>query len=590
MPTSDAAFTLDDLSLVSSAVQVILPNQLTMESGEPLITEDGYIITLENWSVSQLGISLDPLTLVSTSHVSGGSNAVFTLDPLTLVSTAHVAGTPVIPPVIPPVEPIPPGPGVPVYQSPAPLKPCVVAVTCYPCFDEPIANLSAEQPDAPTWLQDFVYYNPPPINNLFQRLGCLGWAYSTVSQAEADHLAVLNAEECVNTGYSVPTGGGFTTRPYYSSQPQTCRGQCPDGSFFTVTIPAGAVLSPWSQDDADTRAKSICTVRLQGISFCAGDLPGGCVGIGYYEAITMSGGVAPLTFQLINGTTPPPGLTLTDDGVMFGNPTTAGYYSFDVLVTDSTTPYPTVLQKTFLMSVMEITTPASLPSGHINSAYSETLAQTGGLPPYTWKVIGGSLPPGIGLDPATGVLSGSCSIKGDYTFSVELDDSSGARCEKTFTVSFFIVGCRIIESYTIGSGITYVDEIFETPTGHCTSIPPAVALAYAQFHGDTFSPGVQLPTGGSFRVTTKASPCPCDPNWRYEVSTNCNSSSLNFNYQLYRNNVLVADTVSYFESVHPAVVDEEITWELFWDYPDPLVGIYNWSVQLLFKPISPGCP
>ena len=42
-------------------------------------------------------------------------------------------------------------------------------------------------------------------------------------------------------------------------------------------------------------------------------------------------------------------------------------------------------------------TTTSLPGGTINTPYSATLGATGGEPPYNWSVIGGSLPPGLGI-------------------------------------------------------------------------------------------------------------------------------------------------------------------------------------------------
>jgi len=40
----------------------------------------------------------------------------------------------------------------------------------------------------------------------------------------------------------------------------------------------------------------------------------------------------------------------------------------------------------------------SLPNGEVNTAYSATLAATGGTAPYSWTLAAGTLPSGITLD------------------------------------------------------------------------------------------------------------------------------------------------------------------------------------------------
>jgi hypothetical protein len=48
----------------------------------------------------------------------------------------------------------------------------------------------------------------------------------------------------------------------------------------------------------------------------------------------------------------------------------------------------------------------SLPEGTEGQAYSQTLQVHGGIPPYTWFAMA-TLPPGLRLDPLSGVISGT---------------------------------------------------------------------------------------------------------------------------------------------------------------------------------------
>jgi hypothetical protein len=63
-----------------------------------------------------------------------------------------------------------------------------------------------------------------------------------------------------------------------------------------------------------------------------------------------------------------------------------------------------------------------LPSGTLNYQYSATLGASGGVPPYTWSLGSGSLPPGLNLD-ASGLISGTPTAVGTYPFTVQLADA-----------------------------------------------------------------------------------------------------------------------------------------------------------------------
>ena len=69
----------------------------------------------------------------------------------------------------------------------------------------------------------------------------------------------------------------------------------------------------------------------------------------------------------------------------------------------------------------------SVKSGPVLKAFAREqyriqLEAQGGTPPFTWKMIGGSLPQGISLE-ASGVLSGSPVETGDFHFVVTVSDS-----------------------------------------------------------------------------------------------------------------------------------------------------------------------
>jgi pseudomonalisin len=82
-----------------------------------------------------------------------------------------------------------------------------------------------------------------------------------------------------------------------------------------------------------------------------------------------------------------------------------------------------------------ITSSSSLKSGPTGTAYTVTLTASGGTPPYQWAVTSGSsLPPGLSLS-SSGVLSGTPTTSGSYSFSVTVTDSTGASATQSFQIT-----------------------------------------------------------------------------------------------------------------------------------------------------------
>jgi hypothetical protein len=65
-----------------------------------------------------------------------------------------------------------------------------------------------------------------------------------------------------------------------------------------------------------------------------------------------------------------------------------------------------------------------LPPATIGVPYSQTLTASGGTPLYVWSVVSGVPPNGIALSPSAGVLSGTPTAAGSFTFAVGVSDST----------------------------------------------------------------------------------------------------------------------------------------------------------------------
>ncbi|MDQ7065075.1 MAG: PQQ-dependent sugar dehydrogenase [candidate division KSB1 bacterium] len=84
---------------------------------------------------------------------------------------------------------------------------------------------------------------------------------------------------------------------------------------------------------------------------------------------------------------------------------------------------------------MQIRTPR-LPDGEINIAYGQGVDVWGGLPPYSFSIVSGNLPPGLNLDSGSGYIAGVPSSEGTYDFTLRVSDSQSpaASVEQTYRI------------------------------------------------------------------------------------------------------------------------------------------------------------
>ena len=160
-------------------------------------------------------------------------------------------------------------------------------------------------------------------------------------------------------------------------------------------------------------------------------LPGGIVGTFYTVVLEATGGLEPYTWSVIGVL--PPGLELDQNtGEIRGVPTTAGTFSFTVQVTDSS---GNTAGKPFA-----ITPPPS--SGSSGSPYTGPIVVAPPTDPDTpssgctnYAVVSGTLPDGLTLDPATGVITGSPSVPGIYNFVVQCTTGTNQIATKAFSIT-----------------------------------------------------------------------------------------------------------------------------------------------------------
>jgi putative Ig domain-containing protein len=146
------------------------------------------------------------------------------------------------------------------------------------------------------------------------------------------------------------------------------------------------------------------------------------------------------SFRVVDGRLPE-GTKLFDfagsSGLINGVPKTAGSYTFTVQVKDATRATDT---ETFTIEILPpeaptITTEA-LSDGTVGEFYCcGNLFASGGVQPYTWSVVAGTLPPGLELPKRENTISGTPTTAGTFTFTVRVTDDLGAVSEKELSIT-----------------------------------------------------------------------------------------------------------------------------------------------------------
>lgn len=251
----------------------------------------------------------------------------------------------------------------------------VVLKECLPCNDDPVLNISAEDADSSRFVFNIDVVRYPPMGVTYSELGCARWCYSTESLFDAQLCAIEQATECVNDTWREAPEGDY---PHPPAQPPPLFGN----TFQECT--------------------SVCA---DGNTFGASIAAGRVVESSIAEANRIAHSLACQRARTLR-------ICVLTSSPLTGACLETSYSK--TLVGKGGTPW--------------IATAGVLP-------FAPSCASLGDRFPYVWSVVDGALPGGLELGPCSGVISGTPTATGTFTFTVRATDALGSFQQKVMSLT-----------------------------------------------------------------------------------------------------------------------------------------------------------
>ncbi len=258
-------------------------------------------------------------------------------------------------------------------------------------------------------------------------------------------------------------------------------------------------------------------INCQSITVNPATISTATAGTVYSQAFTQTGGIGTTTFSLTG--TLPAGLTFSG-GTLSGTPTQTGSFPIAVTATDAN-GCSVSRNYTLTVNCQSITvSPATIPAGTANTAYSQGFTQSGGIGAVNFSLTG-ALPSGLTFAGAT--LSGTPTQTGSFPITVTATDANGCTGSRNYTL---LINCQgfTINPATLSTatlGMAYNQTLTQTGgVGGVTynltgTLPNGITFVGATFSGTPTQPG-------SFPITVTAIDSnSCTASRNYTLVVNC---------------------------------------------------------------------
>ena len=196
-------------------------------------------------------------------------------------------------------------------------------------------------------------------------------------------------------------------------------------------------------------------------------------------SLVASAGSTPIIWSVVTGELPA-GLSLSSNGILAGLPSAAGAFSFTLQAANGygtdTQAYTGTVGSRISPTVTTTELGGTLKAG---TSYSQPLIATGSIP-FTWSISAGTLPDGLALDATSGIVSGTPTSNGSFSFTaratnaVGYDDQSftgtitgSAPTLTTTTLTALVQGLAFSQQLVVtgSSTITFAVSSGTLPTG-----------------------------------------------------------------------------------------------------------------------------
>jgi hypothetical protein len=326
-------------------------------------------------------------------------------------------------------------------------------------------------------------------------------------------------------------------------------------------------------------------------------LPGGQVGQTYQASMVATGGTPPYQWSVASGALPS-GLAINSvSGIISGQPAKAGTFNFSINLQDSSANKTSAESQMSLRITSASSPPAtlqistsSLPNGQVGAAYDSSVVATGGTPPYKWSVATGSLPTGLSINSASGLISGQPADAGSFSFVIDVQDSSAGNASAQSSMSVQIaaatpppvsaastyygpgIGSDGLGNTTIGPNQNKLSyRIRVQHTGYISAVQPYLIMDHTGYWGGT---------SGAILVSIQTD----------DGSSSHNPSGLQLTSSLLSDPDAVPVPARYFPTLMfsaPAAVTAGEIYHIVFENPDPSPAVNFVSVDALYQAAAP---